>query len=411
MSERPLLVLVGIGFEPHRGYLLRSIAETTDVWLLDHEPVSWEAPYVVGGTAVDIRDGAALLAATEHVARGRNVDGVLCWDELKMENTARVAERLGLPGARPDVIDRCRDKHRTRTALDAAGVPQPRSIPVDSPTAAALAANRIGYPVVLKPRALGASMGVTRVDTPAELAAAYAHTRAQHVSQARHYDFGVLVEAYADGPEFSVDSAVVDGVVTPLFLARKTSGFPPYFEEVRHVVDGTDPLLDDPELRHVLRAAHEALEFDSGMTHIELRHTPGRGWSVIEVNCRLGGDLIPFLGLRATGIDAGQVAAAVACGRTPQLTADPAGSATVAAIRFFYPDTAMVAGEVRIDESMLPSGTVLAAPLVEAGAEVAPPPSGHVWGRYAMVAVTGNSIEECQSMLDSAAAAVSLVPR
>ena len=64
MSERPLLVLVGIGFEPHRGYLLRSIAETTDVWLLDHEPVSWEAPYVVGGTAVDVRDGAALLAAT-----------------------------------------------------------------------------------------------------------------------------------------------------------------------------------------------------------------------------------------------------------------------------------------------------------------------------------------------------------
>ena len=265
------------------------------------------------------------------------MDGVLCWDELKMENTAPVAERLGLPGARPDVIDRCRDKHRTRTALDAAGVPQPRSIPVDSPTAAALAANRIGYPVVLKPRALGASMGVTRVDTPAELAAAYAHTRAQHVSQARHYDFGVLVEAYADGPEFSVDSAVVDGVVTPLFLARKTSGFPPYFEEERHVVDGTDPLLDDPELRHVLRAAHEALEFDSGMTHIELRHTPGRGWSVIEVDCRLGGDLIPFLGLRATGIDAGQVAAAVAWDVTAQLTADPAGSATVAAIRFFYP--------------------------------------------------------------------------
>ncbi|TCO59639.1 ATP-grasp domain-containing protein [Actinocrispum wychmicini] len=408
MSERPLLLLVGIGYEPHRGYLLRSIAQTTDVWLLDHEPVTWEAPYVIGGTAVDIRDGAALLAAAEDVARSRHVDGVLCWDELKMANTARVAQRLGLPGVSPDVIDRCRDKHRTRTLLAAAGVPQPRSILVGSPAAAGEAADRIGYPVVLKPRALGASMGVTLVGRPDELPAAYDHTRAQHVDQARYYDAGVLVEQYADGPEYSVDSAVVDGVVTPLFLARKTSGFPPYFEEVGHVVAGADPLLADPELRRHLAMAHEALGFDSGMTHIELRRTP-TGWSVIEVNCRLGGDLIPFLGLEATGVDAGQIAAAVACGRTPRLTGDP--DRAVAAVRFFYPDTAIVVGEVRIDKSMLPPGTVLAAPLAEPGTEVAPPPVGHVWGRYAMVVVRGTSIGECQARLATAAAAVSLRPR
>jgi biotin carboxylase len=403
------MILVGVGFEPHRGYLLRSIAETTDVWLLDHEPVSWEKPYVVGSTAVDIRDGVALLAAAEEVARDRNVDGVLCWDELKMENTARVTERLGLPGVSPDVIDRCRDKHRTRVALAAAGVPQPRSIPVASVDAAALEAARIGYPVVLKPRALGASMGVTRVDTPGELATAYAHARAQQVDQARHYDLGVLVETYAGGPEFSVDSAVVDGVVTPLFLAHKTSGFAPYFEEVGHVVDGADPLLDDPGLRRLLRTAHEALEFDSGMTHTELRRTPD-GWSVIEVNCRLGGDLIPFLGVRATGIDAGRIGAAVACGRTPCLTPPADFQPTVAAIRFFYPEVPTVVGKVRFDETLLPPGTILAAPLAEAGTEVAPPPGGHVWGRYAMVAVTGGSIEDCRSALDWAASAVSLVP-
>ncbi|WP_035302909.1 ATP-grasp domain-containing protein [Actinokineospora inagensis] len=405
MGERPLLILVGIGYEPHRGYLLRSIAETTDVWLLDHEPPSWETPYVVGGTAVDIRKGDALLAAAEEVASGRTVDGVLCWDELKMENTARVAERLGLPGVSPDVIDRCRDKHRTRTALAAAGVPQPRSVAVASAEQAAEVAADIGYPVILKPRALGASMGVTRVDNPADLAEAYAHTRAQHVDQAHYYDLGVLVEEYADGPEFSVDSAVVDGVTTPLFLARKRSGFAPYFEEIGHIVDAADPLFADPELRRVIADAHRALAFDSGMTHVELRLTRS-GWSVIEVNCRLGGDLIPYLGLRATGVDAGKIAAAVACGRTPDFGGD---RSTCAAIRFLYPEEAVVVGEVKVERSALPPGTLLAGPLAEPGTAVEPPPVGHVWGRYAMVAVTAPTPVDCLSAVDKAALAVRLI--
>ncbi|GLW79220.1 ATP-grasp domain-containing protein [Actinokineospora globicatena] len=406
MGERPLMILVGIGYEPHRGYLLRSIAATTDVWLLDHEPVSWEAPYVVGGTAVDIRDGAELMAAATRVADGRTVDGILCWDELKMANTAAVAQYLGLPGVAPDVIDRCRDKHRTRAALAAAGVPQPRSVAVSSLADATAAAADIGYPVVLKPRALGASMGVTKVDRAEDLPAAYEHTRAQHVDQARYYELGVLVEEYASGPEFSVDSAVVDGATTPLFLARKTSGFAPYFEETGHLVDGADPLFTDPELRAVLSAAHDALGFDSGMTHTELRLTP-RGWSVIEVNCRLGGDLVPYLGMESTGIDAGRIAAAIACGRPPTLT--PTHN-TVTAIRFLYPPAPTTVGEIRINPTALPRGALLARPLADPGTTLAPPPEGHVWGRYAMVAVTAPTPAACTPLLDAAEAAVSLVP-
>ncbi|RLK58093.1 ATP-grasp domain-containing protein [Actinokineospora cianjurensis] len=406
MGERPLMILVGIGYEPHRGYLLRSIAATTDVWLLDHSALSWEEPYVVGGTAVDIRDGAALLAAAREVADGRTVDGILCWDELKMANTAVVAQHLGLPGVSPDVIDRCRDKHRTRGALAAAGVPQPRSVAVSSLAQAESVAADIGYPVILKPRALGASMGVTKVDSPGALPAAYEHTRAQHVDQARYYELGVLVEEYASGPEFSVDCAVVDGATTPLFLARKTSGFAPYFEETGHLVDGADPLFADPELRAILSAAHTALEFDSGMTHTELRLTP-RGWSVIEVNCRLGGDLIPYLGLESTGIDAGRVAAAIACGRPPVLTPT---HKTVTAIRFLYPTTPTTVADIHIDTTALPRGTLLATPLATPGTTLAPPPEGHVWGRYAMTAITAPTPAACPPLLDTAEAAITLIP-
>jgi len=95
----------------------------------------------------------------------------------------------------------------------------------------------------------------------------------------------------------------------------------PYFEEVGHIVDAADPLLADPGLAAVLAAAHRALGFTDGITHAEFKLT-GDGPVVIEVNARLGGDLIPYLGMRASGIDPGLAAAAVACGQRPQLRPD-----------------------------------------------------------------------------------------
>jgi hypothetical protein len=109
--------------------------------------------------------------------------------------------------------------------------------------------------------------------------------------------------------------------VLPMFLARKQVGYPPYFEELGHVVDAADPLLSDDDVLHVLRHAHSALGFTDGMTHTELKLTPA-GPMIVEVNARLGGGLIPYLGMRASGMDPGLAAAAVACGQPPVLIAD-----------------------------------------------------------------------------------------
>ena len=122
----------------------------------------------------------------------------------------------------------------------------------------------------------------------------------------------MLVEECLTGPEVSVDAAVHAGEVLPMFTARKEVGYPPYFEEIGHLVDATDPLWDDPKLRQVLVETHRALGLTDAMTHTEFKLTPA-GPKVIEVNARLGGDLIPYLGMQVTGIDPGLVAAAVAC--------------------------------------------------------------------------------------------------
>lgn len=118
--------------------------------------------------------------------------------------------------------------------------------------------------------------------------------RAVDCSAALAYQGGALIEEYLTGPEISIDGAVVDGRYTPLFVARKTVGMHPYFEELGHLVNAADGLMSDPQLLATLASAHRAIEFRHGVTHTEVKLT-GRGPVIVEINGRLGGDMIPLL--------------------------------------------------------------------------------------------------------------------
>jgi biotin carboxylase len=190
--------------------------------------------------------------------------------------------------------------------------------------------------------------------------------------------------------------------VQPLCVARKEVGYPPYFEEVGHLVDAADPLLTDPELLAVVQDAHTALGYADGITHTELKLTPA-GPKLVEVNARLGGDLIPYLGLRATGVDPGRAAAAVACGQPPEVAAD---RKLVGAVRFFYPDRRITVESVRFVDP--PSTVDLAVPLAEPGDVVSPPPAGTLFGRVAFATAVAPTAAECAAALDGAAAALQI---
>ncbi|HLU45331.1 MAG TPA: ATP-grasp domain-containing protein [Natronosporangium sp.] len=401
-DQRPWLLVVGAGERPFREYLLASIGERYRVHLLTGKEPDWERPHLAGWTVLS--NPLETVDATEMIAAARRLPdlaGVLAWDEARVLQAAKIAEALGLPGGDPEVAMRCRDKQRTRQALAAAGVPQPESALVSSVEEALAAAEQIGYPVVLKPRAMAASLGVVRVDTPEQLTAQFTFARDTTVPGAWQYD-AVLVEECLTGPEVSVDAAVHAGEVLPMFTARKEVGYPPYFEEIGHLVDATDPLWDDPKLRQVLVETHRALGLTDAMTHTEFKLTPA-GPKVIEVNARLGGDLIPYLGMQVTGIDPGLVAAAVACGQRPELTVT---RRRVAAVRFFYvseEDTTIA--RVEFDPAALAPGTetvVIARP----GAVVSPPPKGTAWGRIAAASVVADTPQQCQAALAAAEAAL-----
>jgi biotin carboxylase len=412
-DRRPLLIVVSSLGASSRETFFQSVAPQYRIWLFLGGPgrtsqPSWELPYIVGHTVVNTQDSAAMLGAARELAQRLPIDGVVCFDEARIEATAELATALGLPTSGIEAITRCRDKWQTRQALAAAGVGQAESVPVRSLDEARRAAGRIGYPVVLKPRAMAASFGVIRVDSDEQLAASYRHARDVTLPEANvSFEDGVLVEEYLDGPEISVDCACFEGRVVPVTLARKQTGFAPAFEETGHVVDASDPLLVDAELRDILTRAHRAVGFHTGTTHVELRLTR-RGIKLVEINARLGGDLIPYLGQLASGTDLSLAAAAIACGRTPDLSRP---LDRVAAIRFYYPEQDVTVAAVSFDEALLPFEIERAVPLADPGQHVVLPPRGSAWEcRLAQVVAVADSTAACDAALAAAGKALVVEP-
>jgi biotin carboxylase len=404
MDRRPVVLLLSSGYHLYREYLLEQLAGACDVWLLLSQEPTWERTYIIGSTLVDTLDSDAVVDAAREVTRKLPVEGVLCWDEIRLPISATLTTALNLPGCGVEAMWRCRDKYLTRQALAAAGIAQPWSVKVATLAAAVEAAELVGYPAVLKPRAMASSSGVVLVRSPAELADGWTLARGVTKPGVAYQDDGVLVEEYLDGPEVSVDAACFDGRVEPLCLARKQLGYPPYFEETGHLVVGDDPLLGDAAVRDLLAGAHTAIGFTQGLTHTELRLTAD-GPKVVEINGRLGGDLIPYVGWLATGIDPGAVAAAVACGRQPP-TAPIRTKA--AAVRFLYPERDATARRVVVDHGRLPAQVDRVVPLVVPGRRLRLPPNDNVACRYAYVTAVGSDAGECLRALDMAASAIRL---
>lgn len=407
-EERPHLLVIATGWQVYREYLLRSISERFRIHLFHVAEPTWEKAYISGWTVVPSTiDGPGMAEEALRVGEQSPFDGVLCWDEARILPTAYVTEALGLRGGGPEVIARVRDKGQTRAALDSAGVAQPRSFPVTTLEEALEAADRIGYPVVLKPRGLAASLGVVRVKDAAELRDSFDFSIEAKAPDPVGLDFAtpLLVEEYVTGEEVSVDAVVQEGKVTALYVGRKVLGYPPYSEEIGHLVTGDDPLLRDPVLLNALQDTHTALGFRDGWTHSEFILTAD-GPRLIEVNGRLGGDMVPYLGCLATGIDPGLAAASAACGLPPDT--EPRHART-AGIRFFYPEKAdTTIASVGFDPDRLPAAIEQTSPMVLPGAVVSPPPTGIVLGRIAFAIAVAGSPGECREALEAAETALAV---
>ncbi|WP_329460546.1 ATP-grasp domain-containing protein [Streptomyces sp. NBC_01497] len=369
------------------------------VLLDEHAPV-WARAHAVQTLNVDLHDETALLAAGQRIASQYGVSGVVTYMEHHVTAAARLAEQLGVPGNKPEAIAAARDKHRTRTLLAAAGVPSARSVLAPSEQDAIAYAAELGYPVVVKPRGMGGSAGVRRADTTRQVRDAYRTARSARVLGLENAgEQGVLVEQYLDGPEISVECVALGrGQVHVVAVTRKELGPEPAFEEVGHVVDSHEPLLANPRIQEVATAALDAVGIVTGVHHVEMRLLGGVQPHIIEINARLGGDLIPHLVRLATGVDLALIAAGLAVGE-PIGPEDLQHTATgCAAVRFIYPAGTGQLSELttpQVDASWLDTYTRTARP----GQQVTAPPQATLLDRLVHIVVTGDTPQTCQDRI------------
>ena len=213
---------------------------------------------------VSLADQAAVMAALQGLARHVHIDRVECLWEPYMTLAARVRESFGLPGLTVQQTLPFRDKEQMKRALDAAGIRTPWHASAATVAGVWEAAEKVGYPLIVKPIAGAGSADTYRVDSAAALAEVLPLLR--HVAE-------VSVEEFVEAEEFTYDTVCAGGRilfehvlwyrprplqmaqhewVSPVAISLRDLGVP-------HLQAG----------RRMGQQVIEALGFETGFTHME----------------------------------------------------------------------------------------------------------------------------------------------
>lgn len=246
---------------------------------------------------VDTDNVAAMAAQLD----AGSVAGVVALDDFHLLVASELAARFALPHAAVEGLRNARLKQRTR-ALTSAGSPHRPAYQVFD-IDRGLADSPVGYPCVIKPTDGTGSVGVRICADRAELATAIALFREKwHVVRGFQLSRQWLVEEYVHGNEYSAELVWHQGHWHLLGITEKILAAPPFCVEIGHVFPAA--LMADVQLAiaHQCSAWLQAIGLDFGAAHIEFRMSDDAP-VLMEINPRLGGDMLPELIRLATGFE------------------------------------------------------------------------------------------------------------
>ncbi len=185
-------------------------------------------------------------------------------------------EMLGLPYTGSGVLGSslAMDKQRSKLVWRSLGIPTPEFMVVRSESDLQLAADRVGFPVFVKPVHEGSSVGTSPADAEEQLHRAWFDASA--------FDTEVLVERRIDGPEYT--ASILGDRVLPIIRLEPSRTF--YDYEAKYA-DGAGTRyhcpcgLSEPEEQRLARMSMEAFEA-----------VGGTGWGRVDLLCNQAGD--PF---------------------------------------------------------------------------------------------------------------------
>jgi hypothetical protein len=267
------VVMLSPGYPAEMAYFTRALAETGARVIGVGDQPPHELPTVARDALahyehVSLADEGAVLGALHGLARHARFEQVECLWEPYMILAARIRETFGLPGMTVEQTVPFRDKERMKQVLDAAGVRTPRHASTATVAGVWEAAERIGYPIIVKPIAGAGSADTYRVDSGPELSDVLPLLR--HVPE-------VSVEEFVDGEEFTFDTICADGKI----LFENVMWYRPRPLQMR-LHEWVSPVsialrdLSVPDLRGgraMGRQVLDALGFRTGFTHMEWYRT------------------------------------------------------------------------------------------------------------------------------------------
>ncbi|BFU47371.1 hypothetical protein [Krasilnikovia sp. MM14-A1004] len=218
------------------------------------------------------------------------IDEIIATSEFDLLRAARLRELLGLKGQTEFSATAFRDKLAMKDLLSEAGVPLTPYAAVPAVTSLVRFTRQHGFPVVVKPRRGGGSMGVEVLHDEEEMWD-FA-TRAEGLGA--DDDTALLVEKYVEHELFHVDGLMVGGRVVLMWPSSQgaTTCLGMLAGDMLHstMLDADDPLLDP--LRSLTRTVLEAMPTpDTTIFHAEFFGT-ANGLVFNEIACRMAGGRI-----------------------------------------------------------------------------------------------------------------------
>ena len=268
------VLMISPGYPAEMPYFTRGLAEVgATVIGLGDQPGSAlpEIARASVATHLQVRslaDEADVMRQVAALAAKTRLDRVECLWEPYMILAARLREMLEIPGPTVEQTLPFRDKEIMKDVLDAAGIRTPRHGRATSISECRAVAERVGFPLIVKPVAGAGSADTYRVDSEGELEQVFPALR--HVPQ-------VTVEEFIEGEDMTFDTLTVGGMVAHYNICRY---WPRALESKMH--EWLSPItysLRDVEAEDVAAgremgfAVLAALGFETGYTHMEWYRT------------------------------------------------------------------------------------------------------------------------------------------
>ena len=252
---------------------------------------------------VSLRSGAAVLAALQ--AAGVDAFGIDVQADIVQRISAEKIDRAfivlhgrggedgtiqgllewaGIPytGSKVLASALAMDKLRTKQVWSSLGIPTPQHSVLSSVEDCAAAADKLGFPLIVKPAQEGSSIGMAKVNNLQQLEQAW--------QAARHYDRNVLVEQWITGPEFTI--AMLDGEILPPIRLGTNREF--YDYEAKYLADDTQYQIPcglsperEQELKELTRQACDTLGVTGWGRADVMQDEQGNFW-LLEVNTTPG---------------------------------------------------------------------------------------------------------------------------